>query len=185
MKSLLGPVLLATIAAYFWGFLFWGGSLPYGVWEQAKDDVAAGEALLQHFPERGTYVVPSRVHDEATAAELYDDGPVAFIQMTAPDGRPMMDPTIMGYGLLHTFVVALLLALLLRRVAPALPTYGARVGFLAFVGAFAAFSIHIGDAVWWVTPLDWKLVQSVYDVVVVLIHALVLARFIPGSGTPA
>ena len=182
MKRLALPVLLATLAAYTWGFLFWGGmSLPYSVWEHADDDAAAGRALLEHFPERGSYFVPGRHTDSATQERLYSAGPVAFVQMLAPNGRPMMDTSIMLRGFALTLIVALLLALLLRRVAPALPTYGSRVGFIAAVGVVAVVLVHGGDAVWWSTPLDWKLVQAAYDIVVVAVYGLVLARFIPGD----
>ena len=48
--------LAAAFAMYVLGFAYWGvNSLPYGTWKQTPDDEAAGRALLEHFPESGTY----------------------------------------------------------------------------------------------------------------------------------
>jgi len=49
---------------YVWGFLYWGGAnpFPYQAWKQTPDDVAAGQALLEHFSESGTYYVGAPPH---------------------------------------------------------------------------------------------------------------------------
>ena len=63
-------VLLAAVAMYFWGFLFWGiNPVPYQSWQQADDD-AAQAALRELFPTAGTYYVPGRAHDEAEMSAL-------------------------------------------------------------------------------------------------------------------
>ena len=51
MKTRAIAVLLATLAMYVWGFLYWGvNPLPYTTWMQTTDDVAAGKALLDLSP---------------------------------------------------------------------------------------------------------------------------------------
>ena len=55
MKNLGIGIVLAAVAIFFWGFLYWGlNPLPSGSWKQTNDDVAAGKALLEHFPESGS-----------------------------------------------------------------------------------------------------------------------------------
>ncbi len=54
MKRLSLGVVLATLAVYAWGMLYWGfNPLPYAAWQRTNDDVAAGQALLEQFPRSG------------------------------------------------------------------------------------------------------------------------------------
>ena len=65
-KNILG-VILAALAMFTWGFIYWGASpLPYQSWKHTNDDEAAGQALLEHFPESGTYYLPGFQNDEKT-----------------------------------------------------------------------------------------------------------------------
>jgi hypothetical protein len=80
---------------------------------------------------------------------------------------------VLGFGL--TVVTAALLAWLLRQAAPALPSYGRRVGFIAAAGVAASLAIHIGDHVWWFVALEWKLYQAFYETVSWTVMGAVLA----------
>jgi hypothetical protein len=185
VKRALVGVLLATLAMYFFGFLFWGATtLPYRTWKIAPDDEAAQRALLTHFPESGTYHVPApTAHDEKRRRELFERGPVGFVHIDR-DGRPMEDPAILIGGFVLNLVVVALLALILWRVLPALPTYRSRVGFLALLGLTAAIMIDGGSAIWWGLAWQWKVVQGLYDVGAWIVAGLVLAKFIRPA-TPA
>ncbi len=177
MKNLGIGIVLAAMAIFFWGFLYWGlNPLPASSWKQTKDDVAAGKALLEHFPESGTYYLPGTYNDEETWEKLHAAGPVAFIHLTAREGRPAHDGGIMirGFGLY--LAVVSLIALILQRVA--LPSYWDRVKFTALVGLAAAVMIDIGDVVWWYIPWEWKIHQAVYTVTTWTIAGLVLAKFV-------
>ncbi len=94
------------------------------IWKQAKDDVSAGQSLLQHFPEAGTYYVPASTHDPETLERLFQKGPIALVHMISSSGRPVMDPSIMIQGFLLNLVVIVLIGLLLRRVSASLPSLG-------------------------------------------------------------
>ncbi len=178
MKRLLLGIVLATLAMFAWGMLYWGANpLPYTTWKHATDDVAAGKALLAYFPENGTYYVPSMDHDKATLTRLMAQGPVAFVHMLRREGRQLMDPSIMVKGLFLYLVVSWLLALLLRTAAPALPTYGGRVKLALLAALVAVLMIDVGDAVWWYVSIAWKLQLAVYDLTALAIGGLVLARF--------
>lgn len=185
MKRFILGILLAALAMFVWGMLYWGANpLPYTAWKQATDDVAAGKALREYFPENGTYYVPGMNHDKATLKTLMEQGPVAFVHMLRREGRPLMEPGIMVKGLVLYLLVAWVLALLLRRALPALPSYGDRVKATALVALLAALMIDAGDVVWWYIPPAWKLYQGVYDFTALLIGGLVLAKFVT-RGAPA
>jgi hypothetical protein len=182
MRRLALGIILATIATYAAGFLYWGVSaLPYSAWSASRDDVAAGQALLSYFPERGTYFLPARTHEPAELSRLAEAGPIAFVHMLHPRGRAVMDPAIMIRGLLLVLVSCGLIAAILRTARAALPTYGGRVALAAMIGFTAVFVIDLGEVVWWEMPLRWKFYQGVYDFSAFLVPGLVLARFVDGA----
>ena len=124
MKSRAIAVLLATVAMYVWGFLYWGvNPLPYTSWQQTTDDVAAGKALLDLLPNSGTYYIPSPRHDADTLSRLFEAGPLAFIHFHR-QGRPQHDPMIMIKGFVLDLAVVILLAALLRTARPAAKAIG-------------------------------------------------------------
>ena len=177
MKNLGIGIVLAALAIFFWGFLYWGmNPLPAKSWKKANDDVAAGKAILEHFPESGTYYIPGTYNDEETWMKLHAAGPVAFIHLTAREGRPAHDMGIMIRGFALYLVVVTLIALVLQRVA--LPSYWDRVKFTALVGLAAAVMIDFGDVVWWYIPWEWKIHQAVYTVTTWTVAGLVLAKFV-------
>ncbi len=178
MKRQIIGVVLAAVAVYMWGFLYWGAStIPYSAWQATNDDAAAGKALLEHFPVSGTYYVPGMYNDEETRNRLSEAGPVAFVHIQR-EGRPVVDPSIMLNGFLLTLVTACLISVLLKRALPALGSYTERVGFVALVGVTAVVMIDCGDAVWWKIPWGWKMYQIFYDLVAWVIAGLVLAKFV-------
>ena len=179
MKRFILGVLIATLLLYLWGFLYWGLG-PYAslIWKQAKDDVAAGEALLQHFPEVGTYYIPASTHDPKTLERLFQKGPIALVHLISTEGRPVMDPSIMVQGFLLNLIVVVLIGLLLRRVSVALLSYSDRVGFVFLAGLTASILIDLGDVVWWRISWDWKLYLAFYHVSAWVLTGLVLGRFV-------
>ena len=178
-KRLALGIGLATIVLYLWGILYWGvNPLPYRTWRQTADDAAARQALLQYFPEAGTYFVPGLHHDEATLSQLFAEGPIAFVHLTSREGRPVHDPGIMVKGFVLDFVVVVLIALLLQLAAPALDSYGQRIKLVALAGLTAAILVDGGDVVWWYLPWDWKLHQAAYTFSAWLVSGLVLAKFV-------
>jgi len=187
MKNSIKGVAIAAVVLFFWGFLYWGlGPYRTMIWQPNADDVAAGRALLKHFPKDGTYYVPGFTQDEATVEKLFADGPIAFVQMISASGRSMHDPTIMIQGFILNLVVIVLIAMLLRRVCSALPTYLDRVKFVALAGLAAAVLVDLGDAVWWQIAWSWKLYQAFYTLTACVITGLILAKYItPDSDQPA
>ena len=75
-------------------------------------------------------------------------------------------------------LLGLLIAILLRRVATALPTYFDRVRFVTLIGVTAAVLIDVGDVTWWHIDWQWKLYQAFYDVSFWFLTGLVLGLFV-------
>ena len=94
MVRALAGIVIATLAVYVWGFAFWGASgLPYTAWKPVPDEAGAAQMLLEHFPADGTYAIPGH-GDPDTLAKALETGPVAFVHVTAREGRPAIDPGI-------------------------------------------------------------------------------------------
>jgi hypothetical protein len=166
-------ILLAGVAIYCWGFVFWGLSpLPYQAWLQADDD-AAQPALRELFPKAGTYYIPGRAHSEAEMASLFERGPIAMVHMADVDGRPMMDPSIMAIGFGLCIFTAALIALVVARFSG---PYAERMKGVVVLAFAASFAVHLGDVVWWSVSLDWKVWSMIYDFAGWAIAGAILAR---------
>jgi hypothetical protein len=163
--------------------LYWGfGPYPTLIWKKAKNDELAGQALLTHFSDQGTYFVPGRSADQAAQTVLFERGPVAMVHMISPKGRPMFDPAMMGQGFVLNLAVIVLVAMLLHNIAGSTPTYLGRVGIVALAGLIASILIDGGDIVWWRIPWEWKLYQAAYNVSVWIIAGVILAAFVRPRG---
>ncbi len=139
-------------------------------------------SMKEQLPLNGTYFLPSTAGDPEAVDKVMRQGPVAMIHMLAVNGRPAVDPTIMAAGFVFNLVSIVLIAILLRSVLSALPTYSDRVKFVALAGFIAAFFIDGGEVAWWLMPLDWKLYQAVYNILFWLIAGLILAKFVQPAG---
>jgi hypothetical protein len=163
----------------FFGFLYWGlGPYRTLVWKHARDEDAAGKALREHFPQNGTHYVPGFYQDQAEVEARFAKGPVAFVHMSAVDGRPLADPSIMIQGFVVNLIVIVLIATLLHMTSASMPTYQRRVVFVALVGLTATVFFDGGDTAWWQIPWPWKLYQSVYAVTFWILAGLILGWFV-------
>lgn len=181
MKRLVIGIAIAAVALYAWGFLVWGAG-PYAtlIWKQSPEEEVAGQMLREQFPHNGTYFVPAAALENVE--QRFEHGPVAMIHMLAVDGRPAFDPSIMVKGFLVNLVAIVLVALLLKQVASALPTYFDRVKFVALAGLASAILIDIGDVAWWQMDLSWMAYRGAYHASAWVVMGLVLGCFL---GKPA
>ena len=178
MKTLVGIVATA-IALYLWGFLFWGlGDIPYSGWKQTADDAATQQMIREVFPESGTYYVPGFDHEPEERAWLFEQGPVGFVHIDL-DGRPEMDPMIMGTGFVLNIVIVALMAAFFK-VARA-KEFRDFVRLSLIGGAVAVVTIHGGDMVWWQTPVEWKTWPLIYDFTAWLLVGHLLGFFMKSS----
>lgn len=175
MKNLILGSVLAGLAFFIWGFVYYGISgIPYKALGQSDDTVAL--SLKKAFPTEGTYLFPNP--NEENAQELHKRGPVAMIHIK-PNGNP--NPmSMMGTGFIHGWIYCLLLAALLKQICKK-SGYGARVGFVVLVATAGAFAARIGDAVWWQQSMSWQLANFAYAVIGGAIIGAILAKFIPAQ----
>ena len=174
-------ILVAAVAVFFWGFLFWGATkIPYATWKTAADDSAAQQALRQHFPENGFYGVPSVLHPADQLESLSLAGPTGFVVITAAQGRPAMLPSLLALGFVHEVLVAALVAALLSWAGAGM-AFAGRVKLVLLAGVISVAMTQFGDAIWWMFPMGWKIVTSFYELVSFLIMGLILAKMLPAK----
>lgn len=178
MKQIAMGTLLAAVALFVWGFLFWGLPWPNPAYQHlsAEDEAALRQSLSEHVPTSGAYYVPDMEHGADHAAYLarHREGPLAMV-MVRTEGAELMSAGLFAGGFVHMLFSVLLIALLLRAVAPVLRSYRSRVGFLALVGLAAAFWANLGEPIWNYQPWAFHLTAAVYDWTSWIIAGLVLA----------
>lgn len=172
-RTLVG-ILSASVLMYVFGALYWSSPFPGGATRSSADDAQAQQALAEHFPQPGTYFVPSLSRDEQTFARLHEEGPIALLHVNA--GTPVMQPSVFIVGFVHEIVVVALIAALLAMAAPALRGYGARVGFVVLAGLAGSLWVNGTAVIWWYVVPDFPLRVLVYDVLAWALVGLVLAR---------
>lgn len=183
MKKLFAGSLLAAVAMFIFGAVYWSSPIMGAGSRPINDDAGAQAMLKQAFPETGIYWVPGidlYYEDPERYEALHESGPVVMLNVVHDPGPPMSGATFAA-GFLHQWVVCFLIGLLLARVAPALPGYGSRVGFVFSAGIVMALFVNLGAVIWWRMPLALQLAEGLYNIVAWLLAGLVMARFV----TPA
>ncbi|QDT65737.1 hypothetical protein [Calycomorphotria hydatis] len=178
-------IVIAAIALYAFGFLYWGVS-PFGtfVWERPKDPEAVRAFLKEHFPENRTYGIPVFPAPDGGEdaknefAKAHAEGPVAIVHMTNVDGRPALDSSIMIKGFILNAICIMLVANIMKFVVTSLPTYISRLLFVLSLGLLVAIFTQAGDIVWWKIDWQWKSYIAVYDLGSFLIIGAILAHYI-------
>ncbi|MEW6156879.1 MAG: hypothetical protein AB1813_05565 [Verrucomicrobiota bacterium] len=183
MKALIG-IFLSTLAMFVAGAVYWTNSFPYQSTEKAPDEIEAGKALLQHFPQSGVYLLPFPMQDAERLESLHKSGPIAQLHLHR-ESLPMMDPKTFIYGFLHEFVCILLVALLLKAALPNLTTYGGRFGFVLLIGLIGSLFANGGNVIWWHHSFAFNLKIFIYDAIAWSLVGLILAGFIKPKITPA
>ncbi|HYE97034.1 MAG TPA: hypothetical protein VD962_12570 [Rubricoccaceae bacterium] len=179
MRSLLLGAVLAAVVLFLFGFVVWG-LMPVDPFSTVSDEPALSQTLVQVLPASGVYLLPDEGDTEeefAAATEAMRRGPLAMVFFRREGVEPMA-PAVFALGFLHMFVTALLLGLVLRQAAPALPSYGARVAFVALLGLTAAVWARLGEPIWWHFPWGFHLLYFFSDLLSWTLAGLVLARFV-------
>jgi hypothetical protein len=172
-------VILGAIAAFVWGFVFWG-VFPTAsmIFSSFSNEEAVSEALRSSASESGVYAIPD-VGLMANADEYgrrYESGPVAMIFL-APRGLPLMPASVMISGFLTMFVSVLLMAFLLRLAGPGAASYVGAVGFVVLAGLVSVVLIDLGAPIWWRQSWSYWLANAIYHALHWLFVGLILAKF--------
>lgn len=182
-----GRIVLASVVSailmFMWGFCFWGLS---GVGSSLMEPLPAEDDVTAVFRSQraptGMYVYPMPVDPSQEGAHAewerkHEEGPIMQVAYRA-EGGPAMSPAVLGKGLAHYFVVALLTSILLAIAVGRLPSYASRVGFVLLVGLISAVWANGGDAIWWFHSLRYSLGNSAYTLGAALVMALASAAII-------
>jgi hypothetical protein len=185
-KHVLAPAL-AALAVFFFGYIYWGlpPHVAYKGLDSVNDVSATALALGKMFPATGTYMLPSPLDGADKMNELAARGPSVEVHILKEPFTMADMVKCMMLGLLHMFVVSLLLSLILCGLEKAFVSWTCRVKFCAAIGLLVA-TCDLGYVMWWHHALVWTLAQSVYDFLVFVIIGLVLAKFVtPKAAAPA
>ena len=162
MKLAFG-ILLTAVVLFVFGYIYWMvNPLPNQAMKSAPDPNAAATAVTQQFPESGVYSV---MQSGTSAMVIVNHG-------VSTEGA---DPMAMARGFIHYLAVAVILAIMLPNGARV--SAHVRRGFI--VGLAAVVLIEGSDVIWWGYAWGWKLWGAGYHLLVFVIGALVLSKFLP------
>lgn len=179
-KIILGS-LVAAVAMFIWGWIYWASGFASGaIIDRPADDDVAQRALVEAFQESGAYFVPYDMDDEEAFNRRHEAGPLAMV-FYQKEGAPAMQPMIFVQGFIHYFLTCLLIGVLLKMVLSSLASYGDKVKFTTLAGVTASFFTNLSDAIWMTMPLSYQTFVGVYDITIWIIAGLVLGKFIGGS----
>lgn len=182
MGRLLAGALVVTLVSWIWSVLFYVVSpIPYYTLTPTADDIAAGRALLEHFPESGSYILPGRDSSREVRTMMRNEGPVATIYIDR-DGAPMSSPRKIVVGTLHGIVVGLLLGLGMRELSRRGWSFGAKLKVATFFGLSYTAYPRVADIIWSDFPQGYQWMMIVSDGLSWLLMAAVMAWFTQPRG---
>ena len=177
MKRLFAGSLVVALVLWVWSTVFYVIlPIPYYTMSETADDIAAGQALKEHFPETGTYILPGRYADDDVRKQMRAEGPVATIYYTR-DGSPEASPVKILIGTFNSIVIGLILGaamLLLNRYTT---DYWAHVAIGTTFGmAYTAYP-RFADIIWSDFPPGYQLMMIFSDGFSWILIVLVMAWF--------
>lgn len=166
MKLSLG-ILVTTVVLFVFGFLYWAANpLPSQSLNAVPDSDAAASAVREQFPATGMY-------------SFSQSGLSATVIVNHEASTEAADPLVMLYGFLHYLVIAGVLAVVLQNGA----SVSAHLRRAFIMGLAAVILVEGSDIIWWGYTWGWKLWGALYHVLVFVIGALVLSKFLDGTST--
>lgn len=184
MKTFVLAPLLAAVAMFVCGALYWMSPFPYRSLGRVADDSAAAAELGKIFPATGMYLIPGAYLDPQTATTIMRRGPIAQV-FFVKEGHAPIEPGEMVAGFIHYFVVALLLTLFLHHIRPTFKGYRGVVIASSLIGLIGAVLIDFSDPIWWHHPWPWHLVCALYNTLESVVAGLVLGAFLKPSAQSA
>lgn len=177
MRRLLLGAVCVTAVVWVWSVLFYVLTpIPYYTMSRTADDLAAGAALLEHFPESGTYILPGRFSGSEVRRTLRAQGPVATVYLQR-DGAPEASPFKIAAGTLHGLVVGLLIGagmLILNRYTT---KYWNHVAIASTFGIGYTAYPRVADIIWSDFPPGYQLMMIFSDGFSWILMVMVMAWF--------
>lgn len=170
--------LVAALAMFAWGFVFWTVLVPAPrVFGEALDEPALSEALVTYLPVTDVYFIPEWQADRAVLESRFGTGPVATIFFRR-EGVDAMSPRTFALGYLQMLAACLVAAVLLHRCRSALSGFGSRVGVVLLAGLCGSVLITTSGPIWWHQPWSFHRLYLVYAAVAWLLAGCALAGLI-------
>jgi hypothetical protein len=181
VRLLVGSFCVAVVL-WLWSTVFYVISpVPYYTMSQTADDLAAGEALLEHFPETGTYILPGRYADDETRKQMRNNGPVATVYFTR-EGSPEASLVKILIGTFNSFVIGLLLGVSMLFLNRYTVTYWSHVAIGSLFGiAYTAYP-RFADIIWSDFPYGYQLMMIFSDGLSWILIVMVMAWFTRPKG---
>ena len=160
--------LVTAIALFFFGFVWWGLLMPVVRPASVIADQGMIEKMTASLDESALYFYPDYAEAEGDSA-----GPVAilFFNREAPSMSAMM-----GMGIGHMFVTALLVSLFVSFVP--LRSFAERLTFVVCLGLFVAVWADGGNMIWWRHPPLWTAFHFGYDALSWLLAGAIIAAIV-------
>ena len=153
MRVLWGSLVVALVL-WVWSTIFYVISpIPYYTMSETRnaDDIAAGEALKEIFPESGTYILPGRYASDETRSLLRANGPVATVYIKR-EGFPEASVRQILIGTFNSIVIGLLLGLAMKMMLNYTQDYWSHVAIGTTFGmAYTAYP-RFADIIWSAFP---------------------------------
>lgn len=177
MGRLLAGSFVVALVSWVWSVLFYVVSpVPYWTVSATRDDLAAGAALLEHFPATGTYILPGRDSGDEVRARMRAEGPVATVYIDR-DGAPMSSPRKIVLGTLHGVVIGFLIGLGMRWLTRRGWGFTDKLALAAIFGtAYTAYP-RVADIIWSDFPQGYQWMMIFSDGVSWILMAAVMAWF--------
>ncbi|TFG86443.1 MAG: hypothetical protein E4H19_05620 [Chromatiales bacterium] len=177
MFRLILGALAVTVVSWIWSVGFYVLSpVPYWTMSQTLDDREAGAALLEHFPESGTYILPGRFSSRELRAEMRANGPVATVYLNR-NGSPQSSPLKTALGILQGVVIGLTLGVAMLMLNRYTTKYWNHVAICSTVGlAYSAYP-RVADIVFSDFPPGYQWMMIFSDFVSFVLMIMVMAWF--------
>jgi len=177
VRRLLLGALAVTAVSWIWSVGFYVLSpIPYWTVSRTLDDRAAGDALLKHFPESGTYILPGRDSGQEVRSEMRAKGPVATVYIYR-DGRPQASPLKTALGTLQGIVIGLTLGVAMLMLNRYTTKYWNHVAICTTVAlAYSAYP-RIADIVFSDFPPGYQWMMIFSDFVSFTLMIMTMAWF--------
>jgi len=182
MKRLLLGSILAALAVYLWGALFWYGPGVNNLFTEIHDQKALAEDLQAQLRSDGAYFLPWNPQDMDATLERQRQGPIATIHFHRGGVEPQ-SAGILILGFLHVLVTVLLLAFALEMIAPALNRYTDRARFVILIALAASIFANLDQPIWWYQTWSFHLINALYDFGAWMIGGLILAAFVQSEAS--
>jgi len=176
LRFLLGCFLVAVVS-WVWSVAFYVISpVPYYTVSETRDDLAAGQALLKHFPETGTYILPGRIAGDEVRTQMRAKGPVATDYITR-EGSPDASPLKIFIGTFNGMVIGALIGLAMLLLNRHTTDYWSHVAIGSTFGvAYTAYP-RFADIIWSDFPYGYQMMMIFSDGFSWILMVLVMAWF--------